>query len=95
MGAYVSQLVLRDSVWWVDVFAHCVFTCMYMCTCVPVCVRKQLCMLTPAGASRVSYKIFCWGGGGGEGGNTSQSYNKTSPFLGGPGGMLPQKVFEI
>ena len=67
VGAYVSQLVLRDSVWWVDVFAHCVFTCMYMCTCVPVCVRKQLCMLTPAGASRVSYKIFCWGGGGGGG----------------------------
>ena len=33
---------------------------------------------------------FRWGGG-----DTSQSYDKTLPFLGGSGGMLPQKIFEI
>ena len=39
--------------------------------------------------ARVSYRIFHWEG------NTSQSYDKTMPFLGGSGGMLPQEILEI
>ena len=33
--------------------------------------------------------------GGGGGGNTNQSYNKTSPFLGGSRGMFPQKILKF